>query len=218
MTILEKQALIDSQPIPNLFKIGGQKRGEAISRSGLNFSFSEAYWRDMSTEANTPHTPILTDIIIGTGPRLTRGISKKERIKFGLREEGKSNELLYQLMKKLAYQPSEPKGNVGSALPTLSNPETVAPDAEKYAKSLGLYGALMLTKTIVREIFPMMTALALDKKQDPDDEGYSTICFTITTSASVNRVMELDDALQDILYERTPVDALLYFSFTYRFE
>ena len=63
-----------------------------------------------------------------------------------------------------------------------------------------------------------MKALTVDKKMDPDDGGYSTICFTITIPESVDRALELDDALQDVLYDRLPSDALFYFTFTYRFE
>jgi hypothetical protein len=94
----------------------------------------------------------------------------------------------------------------------------ITPAAEKYAKHLGLYGALVLTKTLVHEQFSSMKALTVDVKEDPDEGGYSTICFAITIHESVDRVLELEDALYDMLYDRLPPDALFYFSFTYRFE
>jgi hypothetical protein len=90
--------------------------------------------------------------------------------------------------------------------------------AENYAKHLGLYGALVLTKTLVHEQFSSMEALTVDVKEDPDEGGYATICFAITIQESVDRVLELEDALYDMLYDRLPPDALFYFSFTYRFE
>jgi len=58
----------------------------------------------------------------------------------------------------------------------------------------------------------------VDVKKDPDEGGYPTICFTITIQESVDRVLELDDALQDALYERIPADDRLYLSFAYQFE
>ncbi len=112
----------------------------------------------------------------------------------------------------------EPASPTLSSLSTNVRSTTVTPAAEKYARSLGLYGALVLTKGLVRETIPVMKALTVDKKMDPDDGGYSTICFTITIPESVDRALELDDALQDVLYDRLPSDALFYFTFTYRFE
>lgn len=94
----------------------------------------------------------------------------------------------------------------------------ITPAAEKYAKHLGLFGALVITKTLVYEKFSSMKALTVDVKEDPDEGGYSTICFAITIHESVDRVLELEDAFYDMLYDRLPPDALFYFSFTYRFE
>ena len=96
--------------------------------------------------------------------------------------------------------------------------EEASPTAEQFARSLGLYEAFILAQSIVREIFPAMTALAINVQADPEEEEHSTICFMITIPTLNDCVVNLDDALQDMLYERMPSDALLYFSFTYCFE
>jgi hypothetical protein len=96
--------------------------------------------------------------------------------------------------------------------------ETITPAATEYAKSHGLYGALVLAKKIVHELIPEMRALYVDLKRDPDEGGYPTLCFAITIKESVDHVLELDDALQDALYDRIPTEFLPYISFVYRFE
>ena len=96
--------------------------------------------------------------------------------------------------------------------------EVITPAAEEYARSHGLYGALVLAKKTVHELLPSMRALSIDLKQDPDEGGYPSIGFTITIKEPVAHVLELDDALQDALYDRIPTEYLPYFSFAYRFE
>jgi hypothetical protein len=99
-----------------------------------------------------------------------------------------------------------------------SKTDIITPAAEQHAKFLGLYGVLILTKEIVHETIPSMMALVIDVKEDPEDEGYTTVCFTITVYDSVEQVMQLDNILQGTLYKRLPTQALPYFSFSYQFE
>lgn len=97
-------------------------------------------------------------------------------------------------------------------------PETITPAAEKHAKSLGMYGSIILTKKIVRETIPSMKALYIDLKLDPDEGGIPTICFAITFRESVDRAVELDDALQDTLFDQIPTDHRVHLSFAYHLE
>ncbi len=96
--------------------------------------------------------------------------------------------------------------------------ETVTPLAEEYAKAKGLYGSLFVVKAIVNEIMPSAEALLVDLREDFDDLGYATVCFTVTTRESVDRALELDDALQDALIDRIPPHHRLHLSFNYKFE
>jgi len=95
---------------------------------------------------------------------------------------------------------------------------TITPAAAKYARSRGFYGSLVQTTEMVHKIMPTSRALNVDAKTDPEEREYTTICFTITTAESVERVLELDDALKDALYESIPSDDRLYLSFIYGFE
>jgi len=99
-----------------------------------------------------------------------------------------------------------------------SVPETTTPAAEKYARSLGMYGSVILTKKIVRDTIPLMKALYVDLKADPDEGGFPTICFAITFRESVDRAVELDDALQDTLFDQIPTDHRVHLSFAYHLE
>lgn len=97
--------------------------------------------------------------------------------------------------------------------------ETVTPAAEKFAKALGIYGALVLTKEIIREqMGSAMTGFHVDRRDDPDESGFSTICFTITTHESVDSMLQRDNDLQEALISRLPPNACLQFSFDYQFE
>lgn len=97
--------------------------------------------------------------------------------------------------------------------------EAVTPVAEQFAKKLGIYGALVLTKEIVREqMSSAMTALHVDRKDDPDESGLTTICFIITTRESVDSMLQRDNDLQEALISRVPANACLHFSFAYQFE
>jgi len=106
------------------------------------------------------------------------------------------------------------------AWPSLTNPsqETITPSAEEYAKSKGFYGSLFVTKAIVREIIPSMKALLVDLREDFDDGGYATVCFTVTIQESVDRALALDNLLQDAVIDRIPANHRLHISFNYQFE
>ena len=96
--------------------------------------------------------------------------------------------------------------------------ETITPLAEEYAKAKGFYGSLFVVKAIVNEIMPSTEALLVDLREDFDYLGYATVCFTVTTRESVDRALELDDALQDALIDRIPPHHRLHLSFNYKFE
>lgn len=91
--------------------------------------------------------------------------------------------------------------------------------AEKYARSVGMYGSLVLTKQILREkMGSAMAALNVNLREDPDSDGYITICFTVTLRVSVDQALELDDALQETLIERIPPNDRICLSFSYDFK
>ncbi|MFQ5802815.1 MAG: hypothetical protein ACE5JQ_07990 [Candidatus Methylomirabilales bacterium] len=95
--------------------------------------------------------------------------------------------------------------------------ETVTPAAESYARSAHLYMSLELTKKVIRETMPSAIGIYVDLKNDPEESNYPTICFKITIGESVDRVLELDDLLQDRLYRDVPPGHRTFLSFAYRF-
>ncbi|MFQ5853695.1 MAG: hypothetical protein ACE5JU_24315 [Candidatus Binatia bacterium] len=107
---------------------------------------------------------------------------------------------------------------IGLHIDSPTFPIIITPDATKHSKSLGLYGSLVRTTEIVHKALPSSKALNVDVKKDPEEGGHPTICFAITIAESVDRVLELDDALQDTLYDFLPPDHHPHLSFTYHFE
>ena len=97
-------------------------------------------------------------------------------------------------------------------------PEMITPAAESYAKANGLYESVMRTKQIVRDVMPGIRALTVHLEEDPDEGGYPTICFDIKTPEPVDRLLPLDEALEDALLEGVPAKDRLHLTFHYQFE
>ena len=97
-------------------------------------------------------------------------------------------------------------------------PETITPAAENFARERGLAEPLLQTKELVRRILPGARGLFVDLEEDLDDEENPTIRFHITTAESVDRVMELNNALEDAFCREIPAQHRVFFSYTYRLE
>lgn len=127
---------------------------------------------------------------------------------------------LYIAGKLLAYEALEQSGQdiAVPILPTHAT-ETVTPDAENFARKHRLYGALVLAREIVHEqMRSVMTAVHISRQDDPDAAEFSTICFAITTSKSVDLVLERDAVLQEAFISRLPPNALEHFTIDYNFD
>ena len=98
-----------------------------------------------------------------------------------------------------------------------SQGEAVTPAAEKHARRLGLYGSVVLTKQRIHELMPSVKSVGIDLAVDPEDAGYATICFTITTADCVSRALECDDSLRDALIAHLPQDHYQHLTFKYQF-
>ena len=94
---------------------------------------------------------------------------------------------------------------------------TVFPRAVEYAKTIGAYGSIFLAVDAIKEVLPSSRVISVDAKDDPDEGGYKTICFSITVRENVEKLVELNRLLQSTLYERVPNDHLAYLAFTYKF-
>jgi len=95
----------------------------------------------------------------------------------------------------------------------------ITPAAEKFARSLGIYGTLVIVRELVREkMQDVMTALHIDRKDDPDEQDASGICLTIFTKSSVDTMLDRDDDLQLAVVNRVSARASVQFSFAYQFE
>jgi hypothetical protein len=119
---------------------------------------------------------------------------------------------------RILMNPGPRTESLGSGLHVHAPLEIVARAAEEYAKSLGLYGTLVLTRGLVWAMMPSIRALYVDLVEDPDEGEYPTIRFTIMIPDPVEDVLQLDRSLQKVIYQHLPSRALMHFSFFYRFE
>lgn len=96
--------------------------------------------------------------------------------------------------------------------------ETITAQAEQEAKIAGVYGSLKMAKQAVYEIMPHVRGITIDLVKDPEaEEHYTTICFEITVSESVEQMLELDEALRRTLVDRLPARDRPHFSLIYNF-
>jgi hypothetical protein len=97
--------------------------------------------------------------------------------------------------------------------------ETISAAAEKLAKSVHAYKSVSLAKEIIRaELGTNLTALEIDVKEDPDDDGYTTICFNVCFQGSVDEALALDQRVQKALIERIPAKQRVYLAVNYNFQ
>jgi len=106
--------------------------------------------------------------------------------------------------------------NMAHVIP--SSRDEISPDAEEYARHLGIFGSLLRAQEIVWCVVPQSRCLRIDRYDDPEEEGQSLIRMTIMTSERADRVVQLDDQLEDIFCTEIPSRHQPYFAFTYQFE
>ena len=154
---------------------------------------------------------------MGTAIAKTTPVAPAEHVDVILRPRERIIEAFRQLAEwdvRIKGERAAPIGlHIGSPTPSI----IVTPDATKYARSLGMYGSLVRTIEILQKVLTTSKALNVDVKTDPEEKGYTTICFSITTAESVESVLHLDDVLKDELYDSIPADDRLYLSFIYNF-
>ena len=97
-------------------------------------------------------------------------------------------------------------------------PETVTPAAVSFAQEQGLTESLMRAKELVRQAIPFLRALSVDLEEDPDEGGYPHLRFRITVAESVERVLELNDALERAFCAQIPAGQRMLLSYTYEFQ
>jgi hypothetical protein len=97
--------------------------------------------------------------------------------------------------------------------------ETVTPAAERYAKSLGIYGFVILVKSILKQTMrSSLLALYVDLREDPDDHTSKTICFYATVRLSADEAIELDESVQSQLVASIPPVDRVHLSISYEFK
>lgn len=61
-------------------------------------------------------------------------------------------------------------------------------------------------------------AIKADIFNDPDDDGHTTICFTIKFKGSVDEALELDERVKNGFIDRIPPEDRLHLSVNYDLE
>ncbi len=94
--------------------------------------------------------------------------------------------------------------------------EVMAPDVEEYARHARIYVWLKVAKTTVYETLPSLRGMTLELLKDPEgEEADSSICFYLSVGESPERMLQLDETLQNALYDRLPAGIRHHFSFVY---
>jgi hypothetical protein len=108
-----------------------------------------------------------------------------------------------------------------SAAPVFSPPQTappvtVSPEAETFALERGLWTSLVLLKSLILGGgLPFLDA-DVDLVPDAEVPGQFTISFCIRTGAEPQDVLDFDESIRGLAYDRLPKDDQM--SFAVRFE
>lgn len=116
--------------------------------------------------------------------------------------------------------PEEMAGRI-AAIPADGQWQTateVSDEAERFAKTHGLWGSLVVLKSLVVRQRDLISAVRVDLISDAEVSNWFTLCFCLQTSAGVLEVLELDNRLRDLMIESIPADDLIYFAIRFQFD
>jgi hypothetical protein len=108
-------------------------------------------------------------------------------------------------------------GEIYSHDPRTTTTEVSEP-AERFAKGHGLWGSLVVLKSLVNRHKDLVSAVRVDLVSDPEISGWFTLCFCVRTSAGLPEVLEFDDRLRDLMIESIPAKDQIYFAIGFQFE
>ena len=94
----------------------------------------------------------------------------------------------------------------------------ISADASAFAKKHGLWGSLVILKTMILSNTNLVSALKVELSSDPEVEGWFTICFRIQTHADVPEVLDFDDRLRLQIGEDLPSKDQVFFAVCFDFD
>jgi len=96
--------------------------------------------------------------------------------------------------------------------------ETLTQEAQSFSRTKGLVGSLVLARQLIQDLLPAMTPIRIALERDPEIAGYETLLFHIAIDEPAERLIELDDQLQDLIFDHIPPKHRRYFLFRYGLE
>lgn len=94
----------------------------------------------------------------------------------------------------------------------------VSESAERFARGHGLWGSLVVLKSLVTRHKDFVSAVKVDLVSDPEVSGWFTLRFCVRTIAGLAEVLEFDDRLRDLMIESIPAKDQIYFAIGFQFE
>ncbi len=115
----------------------------------------------------------------------------------------------------LLSEPCAPRG-LGQSIGPAG--DLVTPEARQFATAHRLLGSTNLARRFIQDLLPPATIVRIGVYHDPEIVGYETLSFNVSIDASAERLMELNERVQDQIFEKISPQHRRYFSFHYGLE
>jgi len=94
----------------------------------------------------------------------------------------------------------------------------ISTNAGSFARQHGLWGSLIVLKTLILRYTGLVAAIEVDLLSDPEVAGWNTICFRVRTNADLPEVLAFDDRLRDQISASIPTRNQIYFAIRFDFD
>lgn len=96
-------------------------------------------------------------------------------------------------------------------------PVSVSEKAENFARNRGLWGSLIMLKSLILKGSHPFSSLNIDLVADPEIPGWFSICFTLRTSADLPDILHFDESIRGLVYDQLPLEDQTHFAVRFEF-
>jgi hypothetical protein len=93
----------------------------------------------------------------------------------------------------------------------------VSPEAERFARRHGLWGSLILLKSLIMSNRTLFLGVAVNLVPDAEITGRFTVSFTVRTDAEISDILDFDERIRGLVYDQLPMDDQVYFAVQFEF-
>jgi hypothetical protein len=104
-----------------------------------------------------------------------------------------------------------------SVPPQLEPPVHVSDEAERFARARGLWGSLVMLKSLILKGTGLLLGVNVNLVPDAEVSGQFAISFRIRTNANVSDVLDFDEKIRELAYDQLPMHDQIHFVVQFEF-